>query len=159
MRRGGAMAILHFSHSGVCVSDIERSTAFYRDEFGFTRHHQLHLNGEADSTAVKVKDAELDVVYLERDGTTIELLHFAEPAPTRDAVPREMNRMGLTYISFNVDEIAEVSPDVVAAGGRVMQETQVGTPNDKSCVFVTDPDGCLIELVKSPADSTRAPTT
>ena len=40
-----------------------------------------------------------------------------------------------------------------------MQETQVGTPNDKSCVFVTDPDGCLIELVKSPADSTPAPTT
>jgi predicted enzyme related to lactoylglutathione lyase len=67
--------------------------------------------------------------------------------------------MGLTYISFNVDEIAEVSPDVVAAGGRVMQETQVGTPNDKSRVFVTDPDGCLIELVKSPADSTPAPTT
>ena len=153
------MAVLHFSYSGVCVSDIKRSTAFYRDVSGFTRQHQLLLNGEADSTAVKVKDAELDVVYLERDGTTIELLHFAEPAPARDAVPREMNRMGLTYISFNVDEIAEVSPDVVAAGGRVMQETQVGTPNDKSCVFVTDPDGCLIELVKIPADSTPAPTT
>ena len=153
------MAVLHFSHSGVCVSDIERSTAFYRDEFDFTRHHHLHLNGEADSTAVKVKDAELDVVYLERDGTVVEVLHFAESAPTRDAVPREMNRMGLTYYSCNVDEIAEVSPDVVAADGRVMQETQVGTPNDKSCVFVTDPDGCLIELVKSPADSTPAPTT
>ena len=153
------MAILHFSHSGVCVSDIERSTAFYRDVSGFTRHHHLHLNGEADSTAVKVKDAELDVVYLERDGTVVEVLHFAESAPTRDAVPREMNRMGLTYYSCNVDEIAEVSPDVVAAGGHVMQETQVGTPNDKSCVFVTDPDGCLIELVKSPADSTPAPTT
>ena len=152
------MAVLHFSHSGVCVSDIKRSTAFYRDVFGFTRHHQLHLNGEDVSTVVKVKDAELDVVYLERDGTTIELLHFAAPAPTRDAVPREMNRMGLTHFSFNVDEIAEVCRNVVAAGGRVMQETQVGTPDDKSCVvFVTDPDGCLIELVQSPADPTRLP--
>jgi catechol 2,3-dioxygenase-like lactoylglutathione lyase family enzyme len=159
MRRGGAMAVLHFSHSGVCVSDIERSTAFDRDVFGFTRHHHLHLNGEADSTAVKVKDAKLDVVYLKRDVTLVEILHFAEPAPTRDAVPREMNRRGLTHFSFNVDEIAEVSPDVVAAGGRVMQETRVGTPNDKSCVFVTDPDGCLIELVKSPADPTPTPTT
>ena len=153
------MAVLHFSHSGVCVSDFERSTAFNRDVFGFTRHHHLELNGEADSTAVQVKDAELDMVDLERDVTRVEILHFAEPAPTRDVVPREMNRMGLTYFSFNVDESAEVSPDVVAAGGRVMQETQVGTPNDKSCVFVTDPDGCLIELVKSPADSTPAPTT
>ena len=93
------MAVLHFSHSGVCVSDIERSTAFYRDEFGFT--------------------------------------HF----------------------SFNVDKIAEVGRDVVAAGGRVMQEAQVGTPNDKSCVFVTDPDGCLTELVKNPAAPTPTPTT
>jgi glyoxylase I family protein len=144
------MAVLHFSHSGVCVSDFERSTAFNRDVFGFTRHHHLDLNGEADSTAVQVKDAELDMVDLERDVTRVEILHFAEPAPTRDVVPREMNRSGLTHFSFNVDEIAEVSHDGVAVGGRVMQEIQVGTPDDKSCVFVTDPEGYLIELVKAP---------
>jgi glyoxylase I family protein len=133
------MPVLHFSHSGICVSDLERSTAFDRDVFGFTRHHHLDLNGEANSTAGRVKDA--------------------EPDPIRETVPREKNRMGLTHFSFNIDEIAEVSRDGVAEGGRVMQEAQVGTPDDKSCVFVTDPQGYWIERIKSPADPNPTPTT
>lgn len=152
------MAVLHFSHSGICVSDIARSTAFYRDVFGFKEHHQLHFEGEPVSTLLKIKDVEMDVVYLERDGTVIELLYFPDQVPTQDAVPREMNRLGLTHFSFNVDAIDQVCRDIEAAGGQVMQETQVGDPSKTSCViFATDPDGCLIELVQSPADPKRLP--
>ena len=74
------MAILHFSHTGICVSDLERPTAFYRDALGFEQHHCLHVEGEPASTLLRIKKVELDVVYLERDGTLIERVQsLADP--------------------------------------------------------------------------------
>lgn len=152
------MAILHFSHSGICVSDLDRSTAFYRDVFGFKQHHGLKFKGEPAATLLQIKDVEFEVVYLERDDTVIELLHYTEEAPTRDPVPREMNRVGLTHFSFNVDNVGEVCREVEAAGGRILSQTQIGEfSGTSSVIFVTDPDGCLIELVQSPADPKRLP--
>ena len=102
------MGVRHFSHTGICVSDLARSTAFYRDALGFKQHHRLHFEGEPASTLLQIKDVELDVVYLERDGTVIELLYFPERVESRNAIPREVNRTGLTHFSFNVDQIDQV---------------------------------------------------
>lgn len=152
------MAVLYFSHSGICVSDLERSTAFYRDALGFKQHHRLHFEGEPASTLLRIEDVELDVVYLERDGTVIELLYFPDRVETRDAIPREVNRLGLTHFSFNVNQIDQVCRDIEAAGGRVLEQSRVGSSSDSTCiVFVADPDGTLIELVQSPADPRRLP--
>lgn len=153
------MAVLHFSHTGICVADIERSTAFYRDVFGFTQHHGMHLEGEPTATLVRIPDVRLDVVYLERDGTVIELLSFPKLVESRDALPRELNRKGLTHLSFNVNGIETLLEEIEQAGGSVMQETQLGRFGDPVvAIFVTDPDGTLIELVQSPADPKRLPT-
>ena len=152
------MAILHFSHTGICVSDLARSTAFYRDALGFKQHHSLHFEGEPASTLLQIKNVELDVVYLERDGTVIELLYFPEQVTTRDAIPRELNRLGLTHLSFNVDSIEQVCQDIGAAGGRTLEARQLGAYSDPTCVvFVADPDGTLIELVQSPSDPKHLP--
>jgi glyoxylase I family protein len=152
------MAVLHFSHTGICVSDLERSTAFYRDVLGFKQHHRLHFEGEPASTLLQIKDVELDVVYLERDGTVIELLYFQDRVESLDAIPREVNRLGLTHFSFNVDQIGQVCRDIEAAGGRILEQSQLGSFSDSNCVvFVADPDGTLIELVQSPADPKRLP--
>jgi catechol 2,3-dioxygenase-like lactoylglutathione lyase family enzyme len=152
------MAVLHFSHTGICVSDIERSTAFYRDVLGFTQHHGMHLEGEPTATLVRIPDVALDVVYLERDGTVIELLGFPELVESRDALPRELNRKGLTHLSFNVSDMQDLLSRIEDGGGSVMSETQLGSFGDPVvAIFVTDPDGTLIELVQSPADPTRLP--
>jgi glyoxylase I family protein len=156
--RGGSMTVLHFSHTGICVSDLERSTAFYRDALGFKQHHRLHFEGEPAATLLQIKDVELDAVYLERDGSVIELLYFPDRVESRDAIPREVNRLGLTHFSFNVDQIDQVCREIETAGGRVLESSRVGDVSGPNCIiFVTDPDGTLIELVQSPADPTRLP--
>lgn len=152
------MAVLHFSHSGVCVSSLVHSTAFYRDLSGFRRHHPLDSNDEANLTSLRLKGIERNGVDFERDVPTGETLRFAGPASTRDAMSRARNPIGLTHFSFNIDEIVVVSRAGVAAGGRVMRETQVSTPDDKSCFFVPHPEGYWSELAKRPADSNLTPT-
>ncbi len=152
------MAALHFSHTGICVSDLERSTAFYRDVLGFKQHHGMHIDGVGPSRLLRIDAVQLDVVYLERDGSVLELLCFSQLVESRDAVPREFNRLGLTHLSFNVDNLRGLCDAVVAAGGRVLEQTQLGQFDDPVVVImVTDPDGTLIELVQSPADPTRLP--
>jgi glyoxylase I family protein len=150
--------IQHFSHTGICVTDLDRSTAFYRDVFGFKQHHSLHFEGQPAATLLRIEDLVMDVVYLERDGTVIELLYFPERVESQDAVPREINRVGLTHLSFNVDGLAQLLSEIEEAGGAVLRETLMGDPaGSAAAIFATDPDGTLIELVQSPADPKRLP--
>jgi len=146
--------IRHFSHTGICVTDLERSTAFYRDVFGFKEHHGLHFEGEPAASLLRIKDLVMDVVYLERDGT----LAFGEVVEGRDPVPREVNKIGLTHISFNVDNMGVLLGEIEEGGGAILRETQMGdVAGPNAVVFATDPDGTLIELVQSPVDPKRLP--
>jgi catechol 2,3-dioxygenase-like lactoylglutathione lyase family enzyme len=100
-----------------------------------------------------MKDVELRAIYLERDGTVIELLHFASPASTGDPdETRPVNRHGLTHLSFQVEDMETVLADVTRCGGRTLDDTRIAASADTAAIFCTDPDGTLIELVQR-ADS------
>jgi len=73
------MSLLRLTHIGLCVSDCERSLQFYRDVLGFRYLSELQLAGEPSSTLLQLPDVELRAIYLERDGTRIELLHYPVP--------------------------------------------------------------------------------
>src|SRR5262245_54725450 len=101
------MAILRMTHIGLCVADLERSTRFYRDGLGFAYRSELRIAGEPTETLLGLRDVDLHAVYLERDGTRIELLHYVTPGATGDTAPRPMNQRGLTHLSLRVDNMPE----------------------------------------------------
>src|SRR5947209_4184574 len=67
------------THIGLGVSDLGRSLRFYRDLLGFRPVHELEVEGEPAATLLGLPDVKLRAAYLERDGVTLELLHFARP--------------------------------------------------------------------------------
>ena len=96
-----------------------------------------------------MQNVELRAVYLERDGTVIELLHFASPGSAGDPNgPRPVNRHGLTHLSFEVEDLDGVLADVARLGGAALQDTRIAIGDHASAIFCTDPDGTLIELVQ-----------
>ena len=99
------MAVLRMTHIGICVTDLERSMRFYRDLLGFTYRSELRVQGEPSDTLLRLRDVDLRAVYLERDGTRIELLHYAAPGAVGDGAPRRMNGRGLTHLSLRVDSV------------------------------------------------------
>ncbi len=152
------MAIQRLSHVGVCVSDLENSIRFYTETLGFRRLSHLEIGGDVVETLLGVKDAKLRAVYLERDGTRIELLHFVEPGSRGDTSPRPMNELGLTHLSLRVDDLQECLRTLRAAGVRILEETRVDNPTlESAAAFVTDPDGTRIELVQAPGDPRTLP--
>jgi catechol 2,3-dioxygenase-like lactoylglutathione lyase family enzyme len=144
------MAITRFSHVGICVSDLERSVAFYRDGLGFSEVHRLDVTGEAPETLLGLQDVDLDAVFLERDGVRIELLHFRWPAHRGSGEPRPMNALGLTHLSLRVDDLAAAIAAVEGVGARVLHATRTWNAELASgAVFAVDPDGTRIELIVS----------
>ncbi len=152
------MALLRLTHIGICVSEPERSLAFYRDLLGFTLLSELTIAGEPSNTLLMLDDVELRAIYLERDGTRIELLHYVKPGHTGDATPRPMNRLGLTHLSFRLDDFDATLKRLAAGGVRVIEKSRIDIPAfEAHAVFVADPDGTLIELVQAPGDPAVPP--
>jgi glyoxylase I family protein len=131
-----------FNHFGHCVTDLDRSARFYCTLFGFTEKRRLTVPDQPTSQLLAIDPpVGLTAVYLEKDGTTLELLYFDRPGnpPARH---RPLNEPGLTHMSFCVDDPAATARQAVELGGSVVEGSDVG-----AAVFIRDPDGQAVELI------------
>lgn len=152
------MSILRFTHVGICVADVDRSIRFYRDRLGFQVRSELRIGGEPTSTLLRLPGADLQAVYLERDGMRIELLYYHAPPATGAGKPRSMGERGLTHLSLRVDNLADLLREMRADGVEILDDSRIDLPEFQAgAVFVCDPDGTLIELVQSPGDPEAPP--
>jgi predicted enzyme related to lactoylglutathione lyase len=148
-----------YSHSGICVSNLQRSTKFYKNVFGFIDGISIEIENAHQNLLGMPGEVHLRSFFLRLDGLVIELLHFDPPAAFGSATPREMNQRGLTHLSFNVDNLDSSLRDVVTWGGSVLDSTRTcfTLPEQKGeIIFVADPDGTRIELMAFPADVVNA---
>ncbi|NNL64851.1 MAG: VOC family protein [Myxococcales bacterium] len=146
----------HVSHLGLCVADLDRSLAFYRDALGFRERHRLAVPGDRAAPLLGLDAPALHAVYLERDGLRLELLRFDTVPPQDLGSPRPMNGLGLTHLSLRVSQLDAVLAKVTACGGHVLEDTRIGA-GEMAALFVLDPDGTRLELVQSPGDPSRLP--
>jgi glyoxylase I family protein len=133
-----------FSHVGICVSDLERSTRFYTEALGFVLSHTVEAGPPFD-IMTELPKLKLRASFFKRDGIMIELLYHERPATVGSAERRPMNQLGLTHMAFTLDEIDPVADRIVKYGGRAYPQTRVKSPVG-DFMFCTDPDGTRIEL-------------
>jgi len=152
------MQVQRLSHIGICVTDLEASVAFYCNALGFSELSRLEVSGPESEQLLQLKNVALRAVYLERDGTRIELLHFDSPGEVGGPGPRPVNQTGLTHLSFRVTSLDDTIASVESRGGHVLEGTRIENPlYDTSAIFVSDPDGLRIELLESPGDPNALP--
>jgi glyoxylase I family protein len=104
-------------------------------------------------------------MMLLRGDVRVELLHWTDVPVTGSGRRRPMTELGLTHLSFRVDDVGELSAAIRAAGGEVHDKTLTvlhgpgdATPPVK-LLYVTDPDGTRIELMENVPDlSSTTPT-
>jgi glyoxylase I family protein len=152
------MTVLRLSHIGICVSDLTLSTAFYRDALGFEERSQLSVSGSDAERLIGLADLQLRAVYLERDGTRIELLQYDSPGYIAGERPNPLNRLGLTHLSLRVSSIDAVGEAIERLGGAVLTESRIENERFAThALFATDPDGLRIELLETPGDPNSLP--
>ncbi len=144
------MTGLRPSHLGLCVSDIDASIRFYCDGLGFS----LGDGYDLDTTMLPGLAASLEVAaptalrsqMISLEGMTIELLHYREPAVS-GTPSSSRGSLGLTHLSFWVDDLEASIAALESVGGTVLPATrqQLGI----ELVFLTDPDGTRVELMQA----------
>lgn len=147
------MPSIRMSHVGICVSDRVRSLRFYHDVLGFRFVSEQEVEGRRASTLLRLDDVGARAIFLEREGVRIDLLYYETPGHEGDRSPRAMNQLGLTHLSFRVDDLDATLAEFAEAGVAILPETRIDGPGrDTKAVFITDPDGTLIELSQQQGD-------
>jgi catechol 2,3-dioxygenase-like lactoylglutathione lyase family enzyme len=142
-------------HTGLTVSDLDRSIAFYRDVLG------LELVSQWDSAQpylrriVGFPDAELRIALLRLHGSGpghhVELLEYRAPRGARGDA-RTCNP-GNAHIAFRVDDLDAAYAELSAKGVR-FKSTPVsiehGANQGGKAIYFLDPDDITLELVQPP---------
>jgi catechol 2,3-dioxygenase-like lactoylglutathione lyase family enzyme len=138
------MAVKRFTHVAIRVADLNRSVCFYRDILGFAECNRHVGAGGPSALMIGNAEAKLAAVFLQRDGTVVELQTLEGDDP---AVVTGIQR-GLSHIGFTVTDLAGILREVEAAGGHVLEASRYFDASlGSEVVFVTDPDGTRIELI------------
>jgi len=136
------------SHVGICVSDLERSLRFYRDGLGFEPAERYDITSETMPGIEKVVEVDGPVSmvsqFLRRGEVRIELLWYPDRAPTGTPSATRA-QLGLTHLSFVVDDIEEAAAVLVEHGATILDHTRPGS--GAPLLFLADPDGTRVELM------------
>jgi glyoxylase I family protein len=99
----------------------------------------------------------MDLVFIERDGLRIELIHFREPVPSGGG-KEPFDRIGFTHLSVKVADF-DAELDRLRGLGIDLLEQTIGSSPDSNArfAFVLDPDGNRIELFGAIDERARKP--
>ena len=148
--------IVSADHTGITVSNLERSLAFWRDVLGFEFSHTAHQKGELAQEITGVEGAEIKLAVLRAPGGhKVELLEYLAPVDRKraDIRPCDVGSVHVALLVRDLDAVLEriAASDWKAAGKPQM--LQSGPNAGKRVVYVRDPDGTTIELMQVAKES------
>ncbi len=149
------MNIAGMLHTGLTVTDLERSLAFYRDVLGLEVVRQWDSTRPYLRTIVGFPDADLRIALLKMPraaapfGHHIELLEYRSPR----GVPgdRRTCNPGNVHVAFVVEDIDTAYAELQAKGVRFKSapvEIDHGGNRGAKAVYFLDPDDITLELVQ-----------
>jgi catechol 2,3-dioxygenase-like lactoylglutathione lyase family enzyme len=145
--------ILAADHTGITVSNLERSLAFWRDVLGFELSHTAHQTGEMAKEITGVPGAELKLAVVKTPGGhKIELLEYLAPAGRERHVDLRPCDVSFAHVALVVDNLDEILSAIEASGWKAAgkpQTLQSGPNAGKRVVYVRDPDGTTIEFMQA----------
>ncbi len=148
------------SHIAICVADLEKSLAFYRDILGLTV--KMHTTQEM----ARRPGAESAEMYERpRKARTVANIYFDEPTSPQpflvltshpgDEVggePIKLDQKGISHLSFEVENVKAYAEELIGKGvplAGTMEDFTDDSGNVRT-IFVYDPDGILVQFDEGP---------
>ena len=145
--------IIAADHTGITVSNLEQSLAFWQNVLGFEFSHRAHQTAELASEITGVAGAEISIAVVKAPGGhKIELLEYLAPSDRKHVDLRPCD-VGSVHVALTVDNLDAVLSAIAASGWKAAgkpQTLQSGPNAGKRVVYVRDPDGTTIEFMEVP---------
>src|SRR5438876_11912615 len=117
--------IISADHTGITVSNLERSLAFWRDVLGFELSHTAHQTGEMAREITGVAGAEIKLAVVKAPGGhKIELLEYLAPAERKRRVDLRPCDVGSVHVALLVDDLGAMLERIAASGGKAAGNPQ-----------------------------------
>ena len=153
MSASKSFRIIAADHTGITVSNLERSLAFWRDVLGFELSHTAHQTGELAKEITGVAGAEIKLAVVKTPGShKIELLEYLAPPDRKHAEVRPCD-VGHVHVALLVDDLDALLDKIAASGWKASgkpQTLKTGPNAGKHVVYVRDSDGTTIEFMELP---------
>jgi glyoxylase I family protein len=157
MSKAASFRIVAADHTGITVSNLERSLEFWQNVLGFEFSHRAHQTGEMAEEITGVKGAALKLAVVKAPGGhKIELLEYLAPADRKQHVDLRPCDIGSIHVALTVNDLEAVLNKIAASGWKAAgkpQTLQTGPNAGKRVVYVRDPDGTTIEFMEMPKTS------
>jgi catechol 2,3-dioxygenase-like lactoylglutathione lyase family enzyme len=141
-------------HTGLTVTDLDRSLGFYRDQLGFEVVATQEKSGGYLAAIVGYEDAHVRMAHIRAPGSdhAIELFQYLSPAPRE--VELEPRVVGPTHVCIVVDDLPALYERLRETGIDSFFSPPVnvdtGINRGGFGLYLRDPDGIIIELFQPP---------
>lgn len=142
-------------HTGLTVSDLDRSLAFYRDTLGMETVFEQEKEGGYLAAIVGYPGAHVRMAHLAfpGDGHRLELFQYLEPEARGE--PGEPRDLGITHVCLLVEDIGALHERLRSAGVDFYSDpvlVDTGANAGGVGVYLRDPDGITLELFQRPKE-------
>ena len=140
-------------HTGLTVSSLEKSLAFYRDLLGFEVVFQWNPRAPYIGELLGYPEVDLHAAILSMPNSEVflELLEYRGIA--KNKVDMANGNIGNAHIAFFVDELEPLYERLKASGVRTVSAPitpTIGPNRGGRAVYAIDPDGFRVELIQTP---------
>jgi len=140
------------SHIAVCVRDLDKSLAFYRDILGM----EVVFDQVQDTTTGGLPHVyqharqKRRTVHLRfgQDNNNPRLVVTSHPSEDPDGKPIKLDQVGLSHYSFSVPDTKALMAELTAKGVQLAAPPEVWTDAEGkvNSFYVYDPDGILVQF-------------
>ncbi len=150
------MANNAYHHIALRVADIEAAGRFYVDAFDahWKTKPALYEDEFAGVVMGGVPNCRFKVAIMGLDTGVIELFEFLEPVVETSTAPAP--ERGLLHFCIQVEDVAAALERVEAAGGKRHWPGVETVYPGIDVIYVTDPDGNVVELISGTIDQVVA---
>lgn len=140
--------IKNIRHTGIVVSDVEKSLEFYCDLLGFTVEKDLDEHGNYLDLFLGMQNVKVRTIKLSLGGrVAIELLSFADPH-RQEGSALGLSNIGCTHVAMTVSDLDHLYNQLSEKGIQFNNSPTVSADGGAKVAFCQDPDGTYLELVE-----------
>jgi len=139
--------IKNFRHTGIIVSNMQKSQYFYENILGFKVVQNYTDDSAYINKLLGIIDGEIHMVKLKSvDGYTLELLEYLNHPTKLLEIP--FYNVGICHLAFSVDNIDKIYQRLIKKKVKTISKPLLSSEGNAKVFFCIDPNGIRIELVQ-----------